>query len=265
MVYGTHESMAAGETGPGEEPWHNARPCIMSTHGQGNAGSIRASMIDVDKLTRVYRSGSTRQVVFSNLTFSAEQGETVALLGASGSGKTTLLNLISGIDSPDSGTVSLDGVDVHALAEPARTLLRRRRIGFVFQFFNLIQTLTVGENIALPLELLGNDRTTAQQRAADMLEAVELNGLEDRFPETLSGGEQQRAAIARALVHTPALLLADEPTGNLDEDTAGRIIDLLTGLARRQGTTMLLVTHSSRVAQAADRILRLSHGRVAAD
>jgi putative ABC transport system ATP-binding protein len=222
-------------------------------------------MIGVDNLAKVYWSGSTRQVVFEGLTFSVKKGETVALLGSSGSGKTTLLNLISGIDSPDSGNVSLDGVDVHALAEPERTLLRRRRIGFVFQFFNLIQTLTVGENIALPLELLGDDNSAAQQRASDLMKDVGLGGLEHRFPETLSGGEQQRAAIARAMVHRPALLLADEPTGNLDEDTAGRIIELLTDLARRQGTTMLLVTHSTRVAQAADRVLRLSHGHIAAD
>jgi putative ABC transport system ATP-binding protein len=222
-------------------------------------------MIGVDNLAKVYWSGSTRQVVFEGLTFSVKKGETVALLGSSGSGKTTLLNLISGIDSPDSGNVSLDGVDVHALAEPERTLLRRRRIGFVFQFFNLIQTLTVGENIALPLELLGDDNSAAQQRASDLMKDVGLGGLEHRFPETLSGGEQQRAAIARAMVHRPALLLADEPTGNLDEDTAGRIIELLTDLARRQGTTMLLVTHSTRVAQAADRVLRLSHGHIATD
>ncbi|MEN8108665.1 MAG: ABC transporter ATP-binding protein [Pseudomonadota bacterium] len=238
---------------------------MMSTQLFGDTGSIQVSMVGVDNLAKVYWSGSTRQVVFDRLTFSVKKGETVALLGASGSGKTTLLNLISGIDSPDSGNVSLDGVDVHALAEPERTLLRRRRIGFVFQFFNLIQTLTVGENIALPLELLGDDNPAAQQRAADLMEDVGLDGLEHRFPETLSGGEQQRAAIARAMVHRPALLLADEPTGNLDEDTAGRIIELLTGLARRQGTTMLLVTHSTRVAQAADRILRLSHGHIAAD
>ena len=129
-------------------------------------------MVAVDKLTKLYRSGSTQQVVFDGLSFSVGKGETVALLGASGSGKTTLLNLVSGIDSPDSGKVLLDGVDVHALTEPGRTLLRRRRIGFVFQFFNLIQTLTVGENIALPLELLGEDISDAQQRAAALLDDV---------------------------------------------------------------------------------------------
>jgi putative ABC transport system ATP-binding protein len=142
--------------------------------------------------------------------------------------------------------------------------LRRRRIGFVFQFFNLIPTLTVGENIALPLELLGEDDMAAQQRAAGLLQAVGLAGLARRYPETLSGGEQQRAAIARALAHRPALLLADEPTGNLDEDSGGRIIALLTELARRHRTTMLLVTHSAQVASAADRVLHLRHGRVAA-
>jgi len=220
------------------------------------------SIVIIDNLAKAYRSGTTRQVVFDRLSFNIGKGETVALLGASGSGKTTLLNLVSGIDSPDSGEVLLDGVAVHALAEPERTLLRRRRIGFVFQFFNLIPTLTVGENVALPLELLGDDDRSAQHRAAALLEDVGLGGLANRYPETLSGGEQQRAAIARALAHRPALLLADEPTGNLDEDTGGRIINLLTTLARQQGTTLLLVTHSRLVARAADRVLRLSHGRV---
>ena len=222
-------------------------------------------MLRVENLAREYSTGSSRQVVFDRLTFSVEQGETVALLGASGSGKTTLLNLISGIDTPGSGKVLLNGVDVHGLAEPARTLLRRQHIGFVFQFFNLIPTLKVGENVALPLELLGEEDSKAEQRAAALLGDVGLGGLSGRYPETLSGGEQQRAAIARALAHRPALLLADEPTGNLDEDTGDRIIQLLTELARQQGTTMLLVTHSNRVAQAADRVLRLSHGRVEAD
>ena len=221
-------------------------------------------MIQVDNLTRIYQTGSNRQVVFDALTFDVEKGETVALLGASGSGKTTLLNLISGIDTPDAGQVLLDGVDVHALGEPDRTLLRRRQVGFVFQFFNLIPTLTAGENVALPLELLGADDRDAQERADALLEQVGLGGLGTRYPETLSGGEQQRAAIARALVHQPAVLLADEPTGNLDEDTGRLIIELLTGLARQQGTTLLLVTHSMQVAHPADRVLRLSHGRVEA-
>jgi putative ABC transport system ATP-binding protein len=222
-------------------------------------------MLRVDNLAKAYHAGSARQSVFEALSFAVERGEVVALLGTSGSGKTTLLNLISGIDSPDTGRVCLDGVEVTALVEPQRTLLRRRRIGFVFQFFNLIPTLTVGENTALPLELLGEDDTTAQRRADELLQEVGLAGVAARYPETLSGGEQQRAAIARALAHRPALLLADEPTGNLDEDSGARIIELLTGLARGEGTTMLLVTHSAQVARAADRVLHLRHGRVAAD
>jgi putative ABC transport system ATP-binding protein len=223
------------------------------------------SMVNVDNLTRVYHTGSIRQVVFDALSFSVEKGETVALLGASGSGKTTLLNLVSGIDTPDHGRVLLDGVDVHAQAEPERTLLRRRQIGFVFQFFNLIPTLKVGENVALPLELLGVEDSRAQQRADALLADVGLGGLAMRYPETLSGGEQQRAAVARALAHQPAVLLADEPTGNLDEDTGGLIIELLTDIARQQGTTLLLVTHSTHVARAADRVLRLSHGQVTSE
>ena len=219
-------------------------------------------MVNVENLTRIYHTGDIRQVVFDALAFSVDKGEVVALLGASGSGKTTLLNLISGIDTPDNGRVLLDGVDVHALGEPERTLLRRRHIGFVFQFFNLIPTLKVGENVALPLELLGVDVRSAQQRATTLLVDVGLGGLEMRYPETLSGGEQQRAAIARALAHQPALVLADEPTGNLDEDTGDLIIELLTGLARRQGTTLVLVTHSTSVARAANRVLRLSHGQL---
>jgi len=229
-----------------------------------DGGGLLVSMVRVDKLAKVYCAGATTQVVFEALSFSVQRGEVVALLGASGSGKTTLLNLISGIDRPDAGSVCLDGVEITALAEPQRTLLRRSRIGFVFQFFNLIPTLTVGENVALPLELLGEDDTVVQQRAAGLLQEVGLGDLAPRYPETLSGGEQQRAAIARALAHRPALLLADEPTGNLDEDSGGRIIELLTGLARHQRTTMLLVTHSSHVARAADRVLNLRHGCVAA-
>jgi putative ABC transport system ATP-binding protein len=224
-----------------------------------------APFIRLEHLSKAYQEGGHTRTVLRDVNASFARGEAVAILGRSGSGKSTLLNLISGIDRPDSGVVLLDGVDVHALAEPERTLLRRRRVGFVFQFFNLIPTLTVGENVALPLELLGEQDAAARQRGAELLEAVGLGGVSSRFPETLSGGEQQRAAIARALAHRPALLLADEPTGNLDEDTGDRIIELLTALARQQGTTLLLVTHSNRVAAAADRVLRLSHGRLAAD
>ncbi|HEX9179706.1 MAG TPA: ABC transporter ATP-binding protein, partial [Burkholderiales bacterium] len=229
-------------------------------------GSTMAPMafVIVDRLRKVYQSRGTSQVVFDALSFALDRGEVVALLGESGGGKTTLLNLMSGIDTPDAGTVVFDGVAVHGLGEPARTLLRRERIGFVFQFFNLIPTLTVAENIALPLQLLGRSTQSAHEQVSRLLTETGLSGTGDRYPETLSGGEQQRAAIARALVHEPALLLADEPTGNLDEKTARRIIELLTGLVRRKGGTLLLVTHSEAVARSADRILSLRHGQVTA-
>ena len=221
------------------------------------------SMLRVENLRKAYHIGGEHQPVFDALSFRIGPGEIVALLGESGSGKTTLLNLMSGIDSPDAGSVWFDGISLHQLQEPDRTLLRRERIGFVFQFFNLIPTLTVGENVALPLELLGRRAGEARTHAVAALDDVGLARMEGRYPETLSGGEQQRAAIARALVHRPGVLLADEPTGNLDENTGRGVIGLLTTLARRGGTTMLLVTHSDLVADAADRVLHLRQGRIA--
>lgn len=219
-------------------------------------------MLEVDRLSKHYQSGARQHQVFDQLSFGVERAEVVALLGASGSGKTTLLNLLSGIDTPDAGQVRLDGREIHSLGEPARTLLRRLEIGFVFQFFNLIPTLTAAENLALPLELCGQSADQAQERASELLAQVGLAGMGARYPETLSGGEQQRTAVARALAHWPKLLLADEPTGNLDEATGDKLIGLLTGLARDQGTTMVIVTHSRAVADAADRVLSLHHGRL---
>jgi putative ABC transport system ATP-binding protein len=219
-------------------------------------------MLKVSGLTKRYQSGTVSQTIFDQLNLDIEQGEIVALVGASGSGKTTLLNLLSAIDSPDSGQVWIDGKDIHALAEPDRTLLRRQQLGFVFQFFNLIPTLSVGENIALPMELTGHDLTQIRQRVTRLLQQVGLDQMYDRFPDSLSGGEQQRTAIARALSHRPKILLADEPTGNLDEDSGQKVIALLNELARDQGTSMLIVTHSPSVAQTADRVLRLQHGEL---
>ena len=220
-------------------------------------------MLEAIRISKSYRSGGMSQAVFSGLDLQVGSGEVVALLGASGSGKTTLLNLLSGIDTPDSGRVLLDGTEVHRLAEPARTILRRNRIGFVFQFFNLIPTLTVAENIALPMELVGQDPARVRERLAQLLAEVDLADKAERYPDTLSGGEQQRVAVARALAHGPSLLLADEPTGNLDEQTGRRIVALLTALARGQGASLLIVTHSSQVAAAADRVLQLQDGRLA--
>ncbi len=220
-------------------------------------------MLRVQGLNKYYLSGAHQQVIFTDLNLEIEPQEIVALVGASGSGKTTLLNLLSGIDRPDAGQVFIDGSDIHAQEEPARTLTRRNKLGFVFQFFNLIPTLTVAENIALPMELVGYETTVIHERVGWLLQRVGLPDTYQRYPETLSGGEQQRIAIARALSHRPKLLLADEPTGNLDEDTGDSIVALMTELARDEGMTMLIVTHSPSVSKAADRILHLHHGHLA--
>jgi len=189
-------------------------------------------------------------------------GEAVAVIGRSGSGKSTLLNLISGIDCADSGAIEIDGQNVSALAEPGRTLFRRAHIGFVYQFFNLIPTLDVEENVRLVLELNGVRGTEARRRSTAMLSEV---GLGDRLHgavDKLSGGEQQRVAIARALVHEPALLLADEPTGNLDDETARHVLPVLLSLTRERGATLLIVTHDGALARSADRVLELREGRL---
>lgn len=189
-------------------------------------------------------------------------GERVAILGPSGSGKSTLLNLISGIDLPDEGTVRVAGTDLTALSEVERTLFRRHRVGFIFQFFNLLPTLTVLENLLLPVELKGPVGREEEDRARDLLARVGLTGRGDSFPDRLSGGEQQRIAVARALVHEPDLVLADEPTGNLDEDTGEMVADLLENLVTRDGRTLVVVTHSRDLAGRMDRVLRMSHGRL---
>jgi len=215
-----------------------------------------------DNLSKSYYEGDVQRVVLQNAHAEFKSGEITAILGKSGSGKSTLLNLISGIDAPDSGQIWVDGQDLTALSERDRTLFRRARIGFIFQFFNLIPTLTVGENVSLPLELNHIPRQRAHKKAQEMLEAVDLLDRWKTFPEKLSGGEQQRVALARALVHDPILILADEPTGNLDEETGAQMISLLTHLTREQNRTLLIVTHSQEAASPADRVLRLSHGQL---
>ncbi|MBR9990679.1 MAG: ABC transporter ATP-binding protein [Gemmatimonadetes bacterium] len=211
-------------------------------------------------VSKAYDDGSTRHDVLNAVDLDVASGEMVALLGPSGSGKSTLLNIIAGLDAPDGGTVEVSGRDLAGMSERARTLLRRRDIGFVFQFFNLIPTLTVLENIRLPLELTGR-RDPGPAR--ELLERVGLAGRERAFPEELSGGEQQRIAIARALAHEPRLLLADEPTGNLDSATGARVLDLLTRLVRERGAAMVIATHSSDVVDRADRVLTLHDGAIA--
>ena len=183
-------------------------------------------------------------------------------MGRSGTGKSTLLNLISGIDVVDSGTIRLDDTDLSALGERERTLKRRHAVGFVFQFFNLIPTLSVAENLMLPLELIGSPADAARERVANMLQRVDLASRGESFPDRLSGGEQQRVAVARALVHEPDWVLADEPTGNLDAETGRSVLALLCDMSRDANKTLIIVTHSEEVAARADRVLRIEDGRV---
>jgi len=190
-------------------------------------------------------------------------GEWVAIAGESGSGKSTLLNLVAGLDRPDAGEVRLDGRPLDFGDDDALSLWRRRQVGFVFQAFHLLPYLSVAENVALPLALLGAPRAEREARAAAQLEAVGLAGFGARRPGTLSGGEMQRAAIARALVHAPRLLLADEPTGNLDAANASAVLDCFAAAVKRAGAAALMVTHSARAAERADRVLRLANGRLA--
>jgi putative ABC transport system ATP-binding protein len=216
-------------------------------------------------LSKSYYEGDVQRVVLQNAHAEFQLGEITAILGRSGSGKSTLLNLISGIDEPDSGQIWVEGQELSALSERERTFFRRAQIGFVFQFYNLIPTLTVGENVSLPLELNRVPRAQARQKAEELLHAVGLLERWDTFPEKLSGGEQQRVTLARALVHDPLLILADEPTGNLDEETGAQVMSLLARLTREQDRTLLMVTHSREAAAHADRILRLSHGQLVAE
>src|SRR5246500_3877835 len=206
-------------------------------------------MLSIRQLCRSFREGGQVHRVLERADLEVRRGETVAVTGRSGSGKSTLLNLISGIDHADAGTVEIDGRDVTAMREPARTLFRRAHIGFVYQFFNLIPTLDVEENVRLVLELNGVRGAQARERSAAILEEVGLADRARSAVDTLSGGEQQRVAIARALVHEPAVLLADEPTGNLDEETARQVLPVLLSLIRSRGTTLLVVTHDPTLAR----------------
>ena len=218
--------------------------------------------IRVRELQRRFREGEREHVVLDNVSLDVRRGETVALRGRSGSGKSTLLNLIGGIDVPDSGQVIVAGVDLTGLNEHERTLFRRQHIGFVYQSFNLVPTLTVADNVRLVLELNDVSASDAQARIDRLLAAVGLADRADSYPDVLSGGEQQRVAIARALSHGPAVLVADEPTGNLDDATAELVLKLLDELVRQSGGTMLIATHSASVASMCDRVLELHAGKL---
>ena len=217
-------------------------------------------MLSIRQLCRSFREGARVHHVLAGLDAEIGSGERVAVMGRSGSGKSTLLNLVSGIDRADSGSVLIDGLEVTALGEPARTLFRRAHIGFVYQFFNLIPTLDVAENVRLVLELNGVRGRTARERSLAVLAALGLRARAHDAVDALSGGEQQRVAIARALTNNPDVIFADEPTGNLDSKTGDAIMDLLLSLARNRSKTLLVVTHDTRLATRGDRQLHIADG-----
>lgn len=223
------------------------------------------ALVQLQDLCKAFEEGRQTRIVLDGVTASFTRGEFVVLLGRSGSGKSTLLNLISGIETPSSGDVTIDGVPITRLGERERTLFRRDHIGFVFQFFNLIPTLTVLENVTLPQELAGRELKAVRAGALALLERVGLADRRDTFPDRLSGGEQQRVAIARALAHDPLLLLADEPTGNLDEETGEKVLALLLQLTRAAGKTLIMATHSAEVVPYADVVYEIHEGRLVAE
>jgi putative ABC transport system ATP-binding protein len=220
------------------------------------------SLIELRDVTKVYREGDAERAVLRGVNVTIHRGEICVLVGRSGSGKSTLLNLIGGIDVPTGGEIVVDGLRLAQASETARTMFRRHHVGFVFQFFNLIPTLTLEENLRLPLELNGRSREAARTRVGALLSEVGLADRAGAFPEHLSGGEQQRVAVVRALVHEPLLVLADEPTGNLDLDTGRQVLALLERLTREAGRTMVMATHSLEVVGLSDRIFRLHDGQL---
>jgi putative ABC transport system ATP-binding protein len=213
-------------------------------------------------LSRQFQEGAKQHIVLDHVDVDILRGQTVALRGRSGSGKSTLLNLVAGIDAPDSGEVVIAGVNLTGLSERDRTLFRREHIGFIYQAFNLVPTLNVADNIRLVLELNNYSSPRIDERINELLHDVGLSDRAESYPDVLSGGEQQRVGIARALSHKPSVLLADEPTGNLDDSTAESVLSLLDALVRDSGRTMLIATHSARVAAACDRVFDLHNGKL---
>jgi putative ABC transport system ATP-binding protein len=223
------------------------------------------AVIQTIGVTKTYESGGAPVHAVRGIDLVVEKGELLAIVGPSGSGKSTLLSLIGGIDTPTTGQVLLEGVDLATLSDDERTILRRRRIGFIFQAFNLLPTLSAVENVALALELDGLTHAEAQPRALASIEAVGLAARADHLPSMLSGGEQQRVAVARALVINPALVLADEPTGNLDSVASRAVVQLLRDLVDKQGQTVVIVTHDLQLAEIADRTVRVRDGLIESD
>jgi putative ABC transport system ATP-binding protein len=221
------------------------------------------TMLEVREVTKSFRSGDGAVTAVDGVTMSIADGEFAAVVGRSGSGKTTLMNLLGALERPTSGMIFVDGQDITQLSPGALVHYRGRKIGFVFQSYNLVPNLTATQNVMLPMEFIGVAKSERRTRAGQLLEQVELTGTkQQRKPGRLSGGEQQRVAIARALANKPSIILADEPAGNLDSQTSSTIIGLLRGLSRSEGTTVIVVTHDATIADQADRVLRLEDGRL---
>lgn len=216
-------------------------------------------------LTKIIDTGTHRVEILRGVDFEVPSGQFVAIIGASGSGKSTLLGLLAGLDTPTSGTILIDGTEITGLSEDRLALVRGRKIGFVFQSYQLIPTLTAEENVLLPHELAGGDVGDGLTRARKLLESVGLADRLDHYPVQLSGGEQQRVALARAFMMKPPILMADEPTGNLDTANGAHVLDLLISLNRQEGTTLVLVTHDASLTSRADRIVTVRDGRIVAD
>lgn len=222
-----------------------------------------SKILNVYQLGKTYASGSKQLQVLDDISFSIQTGETFAIVGPSGSGKTTLLGLCAGLDYPDTGTVELCGTDLGHLNEDARARLRNEKVGFIFQNFQLLPTLTALENVVVPLELQGAKNPAKIGR--ELLGKVGLENRMHHYPSQLSGGEQQRVALARAFSNNPSILFADEPTGNLDQDTGDRVVQLLFDLNKEAGTTLVIVSHDLELAQKCQRLLRLRGGKIVAD
>jgi len=219
-------------------------------------------ILQLQNLTKTYTEGKHSRTILDNINATFNTGEFILLLGHSGSGKSTLLNLISGIDAPDSGDIIINGTAINRLSERERTLFRREHIGFIFQFFNLIPTLTVFENVTLAMQLNGGVNKAREKEVHNILERVGLHHRRDAFPDRLSGGEQQRVAILRAIAHNPTLLLADEPTGNLDEETGQNVIRLLLELTRQVNKTLIMATHNPEIVPLADKVYQFKNGEL---
>jgi putative ABC transport system ATP-binding protein len=232
---------------------------LPSFEKQGKDNAM-AKILNIQNLEKTYSSGSKKLTVLHDISFNIEEGSTFSIVGPSGSGKTTLLGLCAGLDHSDSGTIELCGVQLNSLSEDQRALLRNKNVGFVFQDFQLLPTLTALENVAVPLELQGDKN--AAKIGMELLEKVGLADRYHHYPSQLSGGEQQRVAVARAFSNKPSILFADEPTGNLDAETGEKVVELLFNLNKELGTTLVIVTHDIELAQKTQHILRLKGGKI---